>query len=167
MLNEEQLERYEHYRRSSIHKDSIKQVIQNFFSETAAHDAGGEDTGAKAKVDDAMIIMLQGLAKVYVGSLVETARQLMTSRGEEGSILPHHLREAATRVRLAEMNGAITTGVPEFSTLSAPTASSRSITQEALPMTRLQSEHGPTPSRPATGLMSGVPQFTPGDDSIL
>lgn len=39
-------------------------------------------------------IVLSGLAKMFVGELVETARERMTAAGEDGPIRPSHLRQA-------------------------------------------------------------------------
>ena len=40
-----------------------------------------------------------GLAKLYVGEIVETARSAMEAHGEVGAIQPRHLREAHRTVR--------------------------------------------------------------------
>ena len=183
MLTPEQLERYEHYRRSRIHPEAIKQVVQGFFADMAADQkaaqaassrGGGEDASGEGfvglkgnKPEEAMVIMLQGLAKLYVGNLVETARHLMVTRGEDGPILPHHLREASTRLRIAEMNGGASAagGAGAVGGAQASAMSSGGGGQ-VLAMARVESGRGPSLSR-APSLTSGVPRFTPGDDSII
>ena len=51
------------------------------------------------KVTRDMVIVMTGLAKIYVGNIVETARGVMVERGESGPIMPRHLREAYQRTR--------------------------------------------------------------------
>jgi|AntAceMinimDraft_5_1070358.scaffolds.fasta_scaffold87469_1 hypothetical protein len=99
MLNPEQRERYEFYRRSRIHPEAIKQVIVDFFEDTE----GGNAEGLKVDMNQEMVIMLQGLAKLYTGSLVETARSIMLARGEQGggSLQPRHYAEAFAQLRAA------------------------------------------------------------------
>ena len=187
MLDPEQLERYEVYRRSRIHPEAIKQVIKDFFAEVAADQAGEDEDdvdgnrsrssssssssgfGITARHgDENMVIMLQGLAKLYVGNLVETARHLMVTRGEgsSGPIMPHHLREASTRLRTAEANGgASAAGAAGLFGGSAGAMSSADGGQ-VLAMAKVESGRGASLSR-APALTSGVPRFTPGDESII
>lgn len=77
-----QLDRYEAFRRSSFNRLSIKKVMQ-----LTTHVAVG----------DRATIVMAGIAKVYVGQLVELALSIMQERGETGKIQPEHLREARRR----------------------------------------------------------------------
>ena len=47
-----------------------------------------------------------GFSKVYTGEIIELALQVQRSWGDEGPLLPDHLREAARRYRV-EMHGAV------------------------------------------------------------
>uniref|UniRef100_A0A7S2RRH9 TAFII28-like protein domain-containing protein n=1 Tax=Rhizochromulina marina TaxID=1034831 RepID=A0A7S2RRH9_9STRA len=155
LLDDEQLERYEHFRRSHFGQDAIKQVIQEYFSQTfgqgsgsgapatpaspqhgrsghrkrkerlegppvlastsssssvAATPQGGGSGGGggashgtmKCVMKPEMLIMLSGLAKLYVGNITQTARAVMEERGETGGLRPHHIREAYQRVRQSQ-----------------------------------------------------------------
>lgn len=106
----DQLDRYEHFRRSSIPEDTVKEVINDFFT-------GKDAPSLSVDVNTELLIMLQGLAKVYVGSLVETARSISVGRGEsEGPLRPRHFKDAYNRLRAARSSeqdnaGQIGTGI--------------------------------------------------------
>lgn len=80
------LRRYESYRRSDLKKDKVKKVCQSI-------------NPALAKVTDQYLIALKGLAKVFVGDVVETAIEVKEQFGDTGPIQPKHLREAFRRLR--------------------------------------------------------------------
>lgn len=83
-FNEDQLNRYEMYRRASFPKASIKRLIQSI-------------TGCS--VSQNVVIALSGVAKVYVGEVVESALDVMEKSGETGPVRPKHLREAVRLLR--------------------------------------------------------------------
>lgn len=142
LLNPEQRERYEYYRRSRIHPEAIKQVIADFFNDTS----GGNAEGLKVDMNQEMVIMLQGLAKLFTGSLVETARSIMLSRGEQdGPVRPHHYADAFAQLRAAR-------SVDQESTGHLGTAG------------RGRSAVGPGGSR---RLLNGAPHAGPPDGSII
>jgi transcription initiation factor TFIID subunit 11 len=92
MLDADQLDRYEHFRRSFVPQEAIKGIITDYFKTSHVPE------GMEVVINEDMVIHLQGLAKLYVGGLVETARTIMVSRGEEGqALLPRHYREAYAR----------------------------------------------------------------------
>ncbi|KAG0448214.1 hypothetical protein HPP92_027935 [Vanilla planifolia] len=52
------------------------------------------------KISVPMTIVGSGIAKMFVGELVETGRIVMKERNESGPIRPCHIREAYRRLRL-------------------------------------------------------------------
>jgi transcription initiation factor TFIID subunit 11 len=81
-----QLQRYEQYRRSDLKKEKIKKVL------TAINPI-------LAKSSDPFLIAVKGLAKVFVGDVVETALEIRRQYGESGPLQTKHLREAYRRLR--------------------------------------------------------------------
>eukprot|EP00743_Colponemidia_sp_Colp-15_P009143 GILK01009975.1.p1 GENE.GILK01009975.1~~GILK01009975.1.p1 ORF type:complete len:184 (-),score=32.92 GILK01009975.1:100-651(-) len=79
-----QLSRYEAFRRAAFPKNAVKKLMS-----TVANGAVGSLTA----------IVMGGIAKVYLGELVETAKLVMTEWQEDGPIRPRHLREAYRRMR--------------------------------------------------------------------
>lgn len=81
-----QLKRYEHFRRSDLKKDKVRKVCMAL-------------NPSLGKVQDPFIIALKGLAKVFVGDVVESALEVRTQLGDTGALQPKHLREAYRRLR--------------------------------------------------------------------
>lgn len=78
-MTEEELNRYEMFRRSTFPKASIKRLMQSM-------------TGAP--ISQNVVIAMSGMAKVFVGELVEEAVRVQARYGDTGPIEPRHLREA-------------------------------------------------------------------------
>lgn len=78
-FTEEQLNRYEMFRRSTFPKASIKRLMQSI---------------SGCSISQNVVIAMSGIAKVYVGELVEEAMKIKTRYGDTGPIEPKHLREA-------------------------------------------------------------------------
>lgn len=78
-MTEEELNRYEMFRRSTFPKASIKRLMQSM-------------TGSS--VSQNVVIAMSGIAKVFVGELVEEAVKIKKRFGDDGPVEPKHLREA-------------------------------------------------------------------------
>ncbi|EGC36608.1 hypothetical protein DICPUDRAFT_12712, partial [Dictyostelium purpureum] len=83
-FNEEQQTRFEYYKRSSFQRANIKKVMQSVLS---------------APVNQTSAIVMGGIAKVFVGEIVELARTIMEEWRENGPIRPRHIREAYRRLK--------------------------------------------------------------------
>ncbi|XP_062160616.1 transcription initiation factor TFIID subunit 11 [Alnus glutinosa] len=85
-FTEEQMSRYESFRRAGFQKSNMKRLLASI-------------TGTQ-KISIPMTIVVSGIAKMFVGELVETARMVMTERKESGPIRPCHIRESFRRLKL-------------------------------------------------------------------
>ncbi|XP_027336667.1 transcription initiation factor TFIID subunit 11 [Abrus precatorius] len=85
-FTEEQMSRYESFRRAGFQKANMKRLLASI-------------TGTQ-KISVPMTIVVSGIAKMFVGEVVETARIVMKERKESGPIRPCHLREAYRRLKL-------------------------------------------------------------------
>lgn len=84
-LTEEQLDRYEVFRRSTFSKPGVKKLIQAV--------TGGT-------VSQSVTIAMSGMAKVFVGEVVEVALDVRDERHDSGALEPKHIREAVRRLKL-------------------------------------------------------------------
>ena len=84
-FTDDQLDRYEMYRRAAFPKAAIKRTMQTI--------TGGAPIGQN------VIIAMAGIAKVFAGEVVEAALDYKDELGETGAVKPKHLREAARRIR--------------------------------------------------------------------
>lgn len=74
-----QYERFEAYRRHALPKQAVRKVIQQSLGQ---------------QVSQPVAQIVAGFAKVFVGEIVEKAREVQERRGETGPLSPDHLREA-------------------------------------------------------------------------
>lgn len=84
-FTEAQMSRYESFRRSGFQKSNMKRLLVSI-------------TGSQ-KISVPMTIVVSGIAKMFVGELVETARVVMNERKDSGPIRPCHIREAYRRLK--------------------------------------------------------------------
>ncbi|KAF9405236.1 transcription initiation factor TFIID subunit 11 [Podila epigama] len=87
-FSEDQLKRYEVYRRSVLSRPTIKKLVGTILNQ---------------QVTQTMAFVVAGFCKVYVGEMVEKAREVMEDWNETGPIRPEHLREAQRRYKLEEV----------------------------------------------------------------
>lgn len=85
-FSEEQMSRYESFRRAGFQKSNMKRLLASI--------------SGTPKISVPMTIVVSGIAKMFVGELVETARMVMSERKESGPIRPCHIREAYRRLKL-------------------------------------------------------------------
>ncbi|XP_020208917.1 transcription initiation factor TFIID subunit 11 [Cajanus cajan] len=85
-FTEDQMSRYESFRRAGFQKANMKRLLASI-------------TGTQ-KISVPMTIVVSGIAKLFVGEVVESARIVMKERKESGPIRPCHLREAYRRLKL-------------------------------------------------------------------
>ncbi|KAK1325149.1 hypothetical protein QJS10_CPA01g01927 [Acorus calamus] len=85
-FTEEQMSRYESFRRSGFQKSNMKRLLVSI-------------TGSQ-KISMPMMIVVSGIAKMFVGELIETGRIVMTERRESGPLRPCHIREAFRRLKM-------------------------------------------------------------------
>ena len=82
MMSPSERHRFEHFCRSRFSLSAIKQLLADLHG---------------VKSTPTMAVVVAGLAKLYVGEIVETARSAMEAHGEVGAIQPRHARGAPHR----------------------------------------------------------------------
>ncbi|VDP18488.1 unnamed protein product [Schistosoma margrebowiei] len=78
-FDEEQLNRFETFRRATFTKAVVRRLIQSV---------------APCSVSQNVVIAMAGLTKVFIGELVEEALNYKEKLGENGPLKPKHIREA-------------------------------------------------------------------------
>lgn len=86
-FDEEQMSRYEHYRRSGLNKASVRKLVNQLVGQT---------------VSPSILTVVRGFAKVFVGEIVEKAR---ATNPHPGPLTPQDLKDAY-RLYLEEHQGA-------------------------------------------------------------
>ena len=113
-LTPDQQRRYESFRRSRFNRRYVKKLVSDVLNkkENALIRRGNMMMGSggiygssnnnnnkrkfkkNEKVDEASLVIIGGLAKMFAGDIVEHARIIMENKKEKGAICPRHLREA-------------------------------------------------------------------------
>lgn len=83
-FSNDQEDQYEIFRRSTFPKSTIRKLMQSVCSGSVPQNA---------------VIAMAGVAKVYVGEIVEAACQARDAMNEEGPLQPKHIREATRKLR--------------------------------------------------------------------
>lgn len=78
-FNEDQMARYEVFRRVTLNKINVKKLANSILAQSLPQN---------------IAVVIAGSGKVFVGEIVERARQIQSIRGQHGSLEPEHLREA-------------------------------------------------------------------------
>ncbi|KAI8336699.1 hTAFII28-like protein conserved region-domain-containing protein [Chlamydoabsidia padenii] len=91
-FSEDQLHRYEAYRRSALNRTNVKRLVSQVMNQQCSQ---------------TMAFVVAGFSKVYVGEIVEKAREVMEEWGQTGAIRPEHIREAHRRYKLASSTATI------------------------------------------------------------
>ncbi|GAN08119.1 transcription factor TFIID complex subunit Taf11 [Mucor ambiguus] len=83
-FSDDQLQRYEGYRRSALNRTNVKRLVSQVLNQQCSQ---------------TMAFVVAGFSKVYVGEIVEKAKEIMEEWGDNGAIRPEHLREAHRRYK--------------------------------------------------------------------
>ena len=106
-LTEEQLQRYETFRRVGFPRPMIKKLINRIMESLLALNNNNSNNGVGAKdkaatnINPSTVIVIAGIAKVFVGELVEEAKVVLEEWGDDlnSPITPAHLMEAHRRLK--------------------------------------------------------------------
>uniref|UniRef100_V5ERX6 Transcription initiation factor TFIID subunit 11 n=2 Tax=Kalmanozyma brasiliensis (strain GHG001) TaxID=1365824 RepID=V5ERX6_KALBG len=79
VMDEDQLDRHMASRRGALNKTSVRKLVNHVLSQS---------------VSQHVAMVVSGVAKIFVGEIVEKAREIQAMRGEQGPLRPNHLREA-------------------------------------------------------------------------
>lgn len=79
VMDEDQLDRHMASRRGALNKTSVRRLVNHVLSQS---------------VSQHVAMVVSGVAKIFVGEIIEKAREIQSIRGEQGALRPNHLREA-------------------------------------------------------------------------
>lgn len=110
-FDDDQLSRYEAYRRSNLNKGAVKKVSKSInmchppsYLKLMPFQITNQTLSQSVTANVGTVI--GGFAKVYVCDIVQSALEIQKEWGDKGPLLPDHLREAARRYRM-EKQGSV------------------------------------------------------------
>ncbi|KAJ4871882.1 transcription initiation factor TFIID subunit 11-like [Raphanus sativus] len=80
--------------------DDVGLLRQEIYSSQIKHEEAIREYHRDMNNDDPRLSVVSGIAKMFVGELVETARLIMVKRKESGHIRPCHIRESYRSLKL-------------------------------------------------------------------
>ena len=100
-FTEEQRDRFEYYRRCSLSRPRVRKVSNSFPSNIPYHLTIQKlmESSLGTPVSEEMVIIMGGVTKLYLGEIVEVAKEIQQSWGDSGPLAPCHIREAYRRIR--------------------------------------------------------------------
>ncbi|CAO3660667.1 unnamed protein product [Umbelopsis vinacea] len=78
-FSDEQMARFEAWSRSGFNKNNVRKLVSQVLNQPCS---------------PTMALAVAGFAKVFVGEIIEKAREVMADWNEEGPMRPDHIREA-------------------------------------------------------------------------
>jgi transcription initiation factor TFIID subunit 11 len=101
-FDEDQNNRYESFRRANLNKASVKKLANAVLSQSVTANVG---------------TVICGFSKVFTGEIIELALKIQREWGDQGPLLPDHLREAWRRYKVERQGatgyrGAVGGGAP-------------------------------------------------------
>lgn len=78
-FSQDQLQRYEVYRRSQLNKNTVKKLMNQVLNQSVSQNVA---------------VVCAGFTKVFVGEIVEKALDVQKDFGDSGPLAPEHIREA-------------------------------------------------------------------------
>jgi transcription initiation factor TFIID subunit 11 len=100
LLTDEQQQRYEFFRRSTL-KEPMKKLIQVV-------------SGSKPDSQSKIMIALCSVSKTFVGELVEEAKRVAEAEGHKGPLQPTHVMEGYQNLMAAGLVESIQNGRPKL-----------------------------------------------------
>ncbi|KAG0418171.1 Transcription initiation factor TFIID subunit 11 [Dictyocoela roeselum] len=82
-MDEKELHRYESFRRSGFSKNSIRKIVSTILNQAC---------------NPNFIIAIAGVAKVFVGEIIDEALKVQSGEGMVGPLMPRHIHEAYRRL---------------------------------------------------------------------
>ncbi|KAG4306148.1 hypothetical protein PORY_000136 [Pneumocystis oryctolagi] len=78
-FNEDQMQRYEIFRRANLDRSSFRRMVNSMLNQS---------------ITPNICIVISGFVKVFIGEIIEKARDVQQRWGHTGPLAPDHLREA-------------------------------------------------------------------------
>lgn len=82
-MSDEELHRYEAFRRAAFNKNGIRKIVNSVLNQSC---------------NPNFIIAVGGVAKVFIGEMIELAKDIQKEWKDEGALKPSHIHEAYRRL---------------------------------------------------------------------